>query len=199
LRADVLDNLEGRGGLQYGITAQSAVAMSGTEVGVGARELEDSAIIVDVGGDAGNSTFQVMVNGSSEGHVRAGGSLSIHLEPYRAYEVRLRPDGAAPVTFDADAQTVTLYPGTVRVVRWTAHSYFTAFGKAVSPDGTPLANAMVKAPHSIGETDDNGYFQVDVANDDMLTFTRGSQRCEVRVTGAKPTNDLASLGKVICQ
>jgi hypothetical protein len=58
---------------------------------------------------------------------------------------------------------------------------------------------MVKAPHSIGETDDNGYFQVDVANDDMLTFTRGSQRCEVRVTGAKPTNDLASLGKVICQ
>jgi len=199
VRADVLDNLEGRGGVQYGVTMQSAVAISGSQIGVGGRELDDSAVLVEVGGNAGSATFQVLVNDMPLGHVRAGGQLPIHLQPYRAYEIRLRPDNAAAVQFDTGAQKVTLYPGTVRVVRWTAQSYFTAFGQAVGIDGRAISNAMVEAPHAVGETDDNGYFQVDVAGDDLLTFTRAGTRCEVRVSGAKPNNDFASLGKVICK
>ncbi|HEX5258761.1 MAG TPA: TcfC E-set like domain-containing protein, partial [Sphingomicrobium sp.] len=87
-RADVLDNFGGRGGLGYGLTLQSAVAISGGEIGVGARDLNDSAIIVDVGGDAGSTNFEVLVNEQPMGHVRAGGQLPIHLEPYRSYAVR---------------------------------------------------------------------------------------------------------------
>ena len=199
VRADLLDNFEGRGGIQYGLTLQSAVAASGSQVAFGARDLDDSAVIVQVAGDSSPATFKVLVNGMSYGHVRAGSQLPIHLEPYRSYEVRIVPDDAVPVSLDSDAQKLTLYPGTARVLRWTARSYVTAFGQAVGADGAPVANAMVQAPHSIGETDDNGYFQIDAANGDMLSFTRGSSRCEVALRGSNPGKDVVALGKVVCR
>jgi hypothetical protein len=199
VRADLLDNLEGKGGIQYGLTMQTAVAASGGEIGIGSRDLDDSAVIVEIAGDAGKSSFQVLVNGMAYGHIRAGGQLPIHLQPYRSYQVTIRPDAAAAVSFDTDAQTVTLYPGSVRVVRWTAHSYFTAFGQATFADGTPVANAIVQAQHSVGESDENGYFQIDAANGESITFTRGSSRCEIRLGGLTPRNDFVSLGKVLCK
>jgi hypothetical protein len=199
VRADVLDNLEGRGGIQYGLTLQSALALAEGRVGLGARDLDDSAVIVEVTGDASAASFRVLVNGMQYGHVRAGGQLPIHLQPYRSYDVRISPEDAAPVSLDSDAQTLTLYPGTVRVLRWTANSYVTAFGQAVGPDSSPIANAMVQAPHSIGETDDHGYFQIDAALGDVLTFTRGSSRCEARVKASAAGTDIVPLGKVVCR
>ena len=198
-RADVLDDIGSRGGLGYGLTLQSAVATSGGEVGLGARDLNDSAIIVDVAGNAGSTNFEVFVNEQPMGHVRAGGRLPIHLEPYRSYAVRVQPDHAAAVNFDSGAQQVTLYPGTVRALHWTANSYFTAFGQAVGVDGRAIANAMIEAPHAVGESDENGYFQIDVASNDVVTFTRGTTHCEVRVSGARPANDFVSLKKVVCR
>jgi hypothetical protein len=199
VRADLLDNLKGRGGIQYGLTLQSALAVGGGEIGFGARDLDDSAIIVEVAGDAPASRFRVLVNGMQYGHVRGGGQLPIHLQPYRSYEVRIIPEDAAPVSLDSDSKKLTLYPGTARVLRWTANSYFTAFGQAFGPDGAPIANALVQAPHSVGETDDNGYFQIDAANGDLLTFTRNSARCEYRLNGSAPGKDVVPLGKVVCR
>lgn len=199
IRADVLDNLEGSGGVQYGLTLQSTLAMSAGKIGLGSRDLDDSAILVEIRGQTGATEFQVLVNGMAYGHVRGGGTLPIHLQPYRAYEISVRPEGAAAIGFDTDAQKVSLYPGNVRVVRWTARSFFTAFGQAVGADGMPIRNAVVQAPHSVGETDENGYFQIDAANGDALAFTRGSSRCDVRLDGAEPRNDFVSLGKVLCK
>jgi hypothetical protein len=198
-RADVFDNLERGGGLQYGITLQFAVAMSEGKTVFGARDLNDSAVIVEVSGNARDASFQVRVDDSPVGRVRSGGRLPIHLQPYRAYKVSLRLDDAASVTFDTASRDVTLYPGTVSVVRWTAQTYFTAFGQAVGADGRAIANAMVQAPHSFGETDDNGYFQIDVADGDLLFFTGGSDGCKLHISGVKPRNDFASLGKVVCR
>ena len=198
-RADLLDSLERGGGLQYGVTIQSAVAASGSTIALGARDLDDSAVIVQVAGEARSSSFKVMVNNMPYGHVRSGGQLPIHLLPYRSYEVRLLPDDGAAVSFDADAKTVTLYPGTVRVLSWKAQKFFTAFGQAISVDGTPVAEAMVQAPHSVGETDANGYFQVDAAKGDVLTFTHGSSHCEIRLDSVAADKDFIPLGKMVCK
>jgi len=198
-RADVLDDLEGSSGVQYGLTLQSALAVSGTSVGVGARDLDDGAVIVEVDGKAEATRFDVFVNGTLYGRVSAGGRLPIHLPPYHPYKVELRPEKAAAVDFDSGARSVTLYPGTVQVLRWSARPYFTAFGQAIGSDGRPLAGALVRAPRSVGETDDNGYFQVDVAEGDVLTFERAEGECHVRITSAAVHNDFASIGKVTCQ
>jgi hypothetical protein len=199
VRTDFLDNLEGPGGVQYGLSVQSAVAVAGGEIGLGSRDLDDSAVIVEVDGKGGDASFEVLINDTPYGHIRSGGQLAVHLQPYRAYEVRLRPRDGAPAGFDDGAKQVTLYPGSVRVVRWTAHSYFTAFGQAIDSGGRPFANAMVQAPHSVGETDGNGYFQIDVADGDQVKLTRGGESCEIRVNSVKSTKDFVSLGKVSCQ
>ena len=52
---------------------------------------------------------------------------------------------------------------------------------------------------SVGESDENGYFQIDAANGESITFTRGSSRCEIRLGGLTPRNDFVSLGKVLCK
>lgn len=198
VRADALDNLEG-GGFQYGLNLQSAVAIAGRDVGLGSRDLEDSAIIAEVDGSAGDTDFDVFVNGMRYGHIRSGDRLPVHLQPYRSYEVRIRPQDAAPVSFDEGSQRVTLYPGTVRVVRWTARSYFTAFGQAVGADGRPIANALLQAPHAIGESDENGYFQIDVAAGDAIKLSRGTEGCEIHLEAAPAAKDLISVGKVVCR
>jgi hypothetical protein len=131
--------------------------------------------------------------------VKGGGRFSAHLTPYRAYEVRVVPVDSAPIALDSDAQSVTLYPGSARVLRWNARTFFTAFGQAVTEDGRPVANAMVTAPHSVGETDENGYFQVDTANGETLTFTGAAVHCTVRLDGVTPVKDFASLGKTACK
>lgn len=198
VRADLLKSLEDHGDLQYGFTLQSAVAVSSGAIGLGSRDLDDSAVIIQVSG-SGSSTFQVFVNDMPYGRVRAGGQLPIHLQPYRTYDVRVRPERAAAVTVDGAPQNVTLYPGSVRVLRWAAHSYFTAFGQAVGSDGSPIGHAMIQAPHSIGETDSNGYFQVDVSDGEAVTLTSGGLRCGFAISGDNPEKDLVSLGKVLCK
>lgn len=198
-RVDVLDSLEGPGSLQYGVSVQTALAVAGGKIGLGARDLDDSALLVEVDGEAPGSRFKVLVNNRPYGEVEAGGLLPVHLTPYRAYEVRVLPVGAAAIALDSDSRTVTLYPGSARLLRWHARRYFTAFGQAVSSDGRPIVNAMVKAPHSVGETDENGYFQVDTANGEVLTFTRDTSSCAVTLERVSARNDFVSLGKTVCK
>jgi hypothetical protein len=83
---------------------------------------------------------------------------------------------------------------------WVARAFFTAFGQALRPDGHPVANATVQSPSGIGETDDNGYFQIDVAAGETLSFdSAGAGSCRATVGSAQRKDDLVALGKVVCR
>jgi outer membrane usher protein FimD/PapC len=114
--------------------------------------------------------------------------------------VRIRAIGPASVDYDTGAREITLYPGNVERMTWVARSFFTAFGQALRPDGRPVANAAVQSPNGIGETDDNGYFQIDVAAGEMLSFDSGAAgSCQANVGTPKTRKDLVALGKVVCR
>lgn len=199
-RADMLHNFEAPGGTQYGITMQTAVAASLHGMAVGANELEQSAIILSLAGDARDVPFDVMVDDTARGRIRVGQQLSLFLPPYRSYSVRLVPSESDPVTFDASAREVTLYPGNVETVRWTADSYFTVFGQAMAADGKPIANALVRSGRSVAETDPSGYFQIDVSRRDQVRVGGGGGlACDVPLASLKVENDYAPIGKVVCK
>lgn len=84
-------------------------------------------------------------------------------------------------------------------MRWKAQALFTIFGQAIGSDGKPVANASIQSARGIGQSDEDGRFQMDVSGDDVLTFNADARSCEVRVSGVKPQNDYASIGKVVCQ
>jgi hypothetical protein len=200
-RADFLKRLDGRGGLQYGLTLQTGAALSRQVAIIGGRDIEQSALVVSLDGEGDSSPFEILVDNQPRGRLSAGKSLPLFLQPYHRYRVRLKPSGHSAVDYDSSVREVTLYPGNVERLRWTVHSLFTAFGQAVRSDGSPVANALVQSARGIGETDRNGYFQVDVAAGDLLEFkARASGTCHVRIDPAKPRDkDYLSLDKVTCK
>jgi hypothetical protein len=179
---------------------QSGAAVTGNALAVGGRDIGESALVVSLDGERGRSAFEVLVNGQPRGRIAAGQSLPIFLPPYREYKVRIRPVGSASVDYDTGAREITLYPGNVERMIWIARSFFTAFGQALRPDGRPVANAAVQSPSGIGETDDHGYFQIDVAAGDTLSFdSAAAGTCQAAVGTPKTRKDLVALGKVVCR
>jgi hypothetical protein len=114
--------------------------------------------------------------------------------------VRLRPVDAASVWFDTSAREFTLYPGNVEYVRWHVENLLTVFGRAVREDGTPVAEAAVTSQRGIGQSNAEGYFQIETSANDVLSFDSGNGRaCKVIVKALDQERDYASLGKVICR
>lgn len=200
LRADVLHNLEGKTSTQYDLTYQSGMALGSHAMAWGGRDLEQSALIVSVAGDAPAATFDVLVDDVVRGRVKTGERLSLFVPGYRAYKVRLALSASRPVSFDSAAREVTLYPGNVRSLVWQAQSYFTLFAQAISGSGAPIANALVQTTKGVAETDSNGYFQIDLRHDDPITIaTAEGAACRVKLGSVAVKNDFASAGKVVCE
>lgn len=199
-RADLLHNLERSGGTQYDIAFQSGLVVGSNGAEMGARDPEQSAIVVAVSGDSAATAFKVLVNDVARGQVRTGRHLLLFLTPYRKYNVRLVPVAAAPVDYDSATREVTVYPGTVQSISWRAQSYFTIFGQAISQTGAPISEAMVRTAKGIAQTDRNGYFQLDVHKDDPITIAKSEGgSCEIKIGEVSVKNDFASLGKVLCE
>lgn len=197
-RGELFHDFEGKqSATQYTLTLQSSAALADGGVGFGGRDLEQSALIAAVDGAPG-SNFDLFVDGMPRGRLKGGSSLPVFLQPYRAYKVRLQPIDAPPMSFDSADREVVLYPGNVRQVRWAVEDLFTVFGQAIGSDGKPVADARVESRRSIGQTDSDGYFQIDVGRSDSLVVTPGGGTCRIALAGAKPRNSYASLGKVKC-
>jgi hypothetical protein len=200
LRADVLHNLEGRGGTQYAVAFQSGMALGDQAAVWGARDMEQSALLISVNGDAKDAIFDVLVDEVVRGRVRAGRSLSLFVPGYRTYKVRLVPTAASAVSYDTAARDVTLYPGNVRSLDWRAESYVTVFAQAISASGAPIRNALVETSKSIAETDSNGYFQLDVRQGDPVTISNGDgPACQITLPKLVVRNDFASVGRAVCR
>ena len=167
---------------------------------LGGRDLNQSAIIASVAGSAKNAAFDVLIDEIARGRVSAGRRLPIFLEAYRSYNLRLRPIGSSAVDYDSAVRKITLFPGNVEHLNWTAEQVSTVFGQAFLADGQPVANASISTRRGVGQTDADGYFQVDVEANEPLTFKLGAnETCEVPLVGAQVQGDYTSLGRVVCR
>jgi outer membrane usher protein FimD/PapC len=188
------------GTTQFSANFRTGIAITPKAVAWGGREITDSGVIVSVDGAASDGTFEVLVDDAPKGQLGAGGRLPIFLTPYREYSVRIRPVSGPGLAFDSSPRRVSLYPGNVEPLVWQVERVFTAFGRAVHPDGSPAANAEVSSPRGIGRTDAQGFFQIDTGVDDVATLRWGGQQeCSIKLTSDRPKADYVSLGTVICK
>jgi hypothetical protein len=200
LRADVLHSLEHEHGTQYDLALDSGLVLSPHGTALGARDPQPSALIIDLHGDASNVPFNVLVDDVVRGRLKVGQRLSLSVPGYRTYKVRLVPSGASPVNYDSGTRDVTLYPGNVQSLEWRVKSYFTIFAQATSVGGAPIADALVQTAQGIGQTDGNGYFQVDVSDGDAVRIASDDGKsCEVQLPKMIVKKDFASIGKVVCK
>lgn len=199
-RGEIRHDLEGSHGTRYAVSIQTGAAITGRNRVFGGRNVTESAIIATVEGDAGNATFEVLVDDQPRGQIREGERLPLFVEPYRSYSVRIRPLKAAAVWFDSGSRQVTLYPGNVELVGWQVERLFTLFGRAVRPDGTPVTDAMITSSRGTGQSDSQGFFLIETPGNDALSFTSADGHlCKVGFAGATREADYVSVGKVVCQ
>jgi outer membrane usher protein FimD/PapC len=199
-RGEILHDFEGSNRTQYSLSLQTGAVLDHDDALLGGRNLEESALVVSVDGGSANSEFDVLVDNHSKGRIKAGERLPIFLEPYRAYSVSLRPVNAPSVWYDTAAREFTLYPGNVQHVAWHVEHVLTLFGQAVRKDGAPVADAAVTSARGVGQSNSQGYFQVEASATDSLSFdTAGGAPCTVKISKLNQERDYASLGKVICQ
>jgi hypothetical protein len=202
--ADVAQPITGsNGATQYGLSFQTTAAFTGKTVVFQGLERSDSAILVSVDREADGAPlgapFEVLVDNTTRGVVRAGRSLSVPVASYRSYAVRLRSVGDALMRVDGVARQVSVYPGTVARVRWSAQRVVAMFGRIVWADGTPVANAAVHASDAIGNTDDNGYFQIEAGSRSVLKVQAiDGRQCRLQVTATPSTESYAALGTLRC-
>ncbi|HEX3675774.1 MAG TPA: CS1-pili formation C-terminal domain-containing protein, partial [Sphingomicrobium sp.] len=76
----------------------------------------------------------------------------------------------------------------------------TIFGRAVRPSGQPVANAMITSHRGLGQSNSDGYFEIETSANDVLTFDgSGGLSCKVRIGELGNKLDYAPIGRVLCQ
>lgn len=199
-RGDLLQQFGDRRTTQYAATLDGGLVLTRSGLAFAGRDMNDTAVLVKVSGSGAGERFDVLVDDVARGTVEAGERLVLFLQPYRNYDVRLRPLGAQVASFDTAPRTVTLFPGNVAMVDWNITPLFVLFGRAVGADGKPIPNADVTGPHGIGRTDGDGYFQIEANGKDELRLTRaGDSICTMGIAPAKPVGGLVSAGDVMCR
>lgn len=164
LRADLVRNLGGSGSeMQYSIGFDTTLAAGGGTVTLRGKQTADSMVVLAIRSPLPGSKFDVLVNDSPAAEVRSGELLTLPLTAYRRYAIRIQPRDGALLQYDSSERTVSLYPGSVVKLDWSANPVIAMFGRIVDERGRPMANAMLSAPGSTAQTDDNGYFEIEMA------------------------------------
>lgn len=201
LGGDVIHALGGKGsGLtQYSLGVQTTIALRGDTLALVGKNPNDSMIMVGVDGGGMDGRFDVLVNDMLAGTVRSGGKLSVAVAPYRQYAVRIRPTGSALLHYDGAARKIGLYPGNVARLDWSVSRLAAMFGRLVLADGSPVSGAQVRGQGGIGQSDDNGFFQIEAAEGALLTAILPDGRsCDIQPPPSGQGEQFVRLGTMVC-
>jgi outer membrane usher protein FimD/PapC len=132
----------------------------------------------------------VLVDGYRRGYARGGKTTALLLPGYAQYEVTIRPYRSTFVTFDDSSRQVTLYPGSVVPLSWEVQSLYVVVGQLIDSDGKPIPYATLADRQGYAATDENGYFQAEVAaagTEAELRFNLGEDGATCVVTAPLTT------------
>jgi Mat/Ecp fimbriae outer membrane usher protein len=199
-RADLLHQFGDHRTTQYAATLEGGMALTRAGLGIAGRDMNDTAVMVSVSGSQADQQFEVLIDEVARGTIAGGQRLVLFLQPYKVYEVRLRPRGEQIANFDRSPKKVALYPGNVSKLDWDVTPLFVLFGRAIGTGGKPVADADISGSHGIGRTDGDGYFQIETNRDDELRLTsRTGTSCNMAVRSAEPVGGLVSVGDMMCR
>lgn len=196
-RGDLLHDFSGR--TQYGLSVTTGAIVGGKDIQLGGRNINESAVLIGVNSKDSDATFDVLVNDATVAKVAAGEKAALFLTPYRRYDVRIRQAGSAMVTYDASSRRVTLFPGTVAKLDWDAVKVRTTYGRLIGSDGTPIRNALLQGKYGVGQSNEDGYFQIDTGSgDDIRLQSEELPECRVSMPEVAAA-DYQAVGDVQCR
>jgi Mat/Ecp fimbriae outer membrane usher protein len=194
-----IDHQGGPAVSQYSLGFQTTLAAGGGAVHVAGRTTTESMLVARVSGAREQDRFEVLVNEQLAGTIVGTGPLTLALPAYRTYDVRIRPIGADLVDYDSSSRTIGLYPGLVEKVEWIAAPVTLKLGQLVAPNGTPIRGASISGTGVWSETDDQGFFQIEVTGHAVLTVTTSEGRSfALLLPAGDEIAGIARIGPVEC-
>ncbi|MGI9324756.1 MAG: TcfC E-set like domain-containing protein [Pseudomonadales bacterium] len=190
-----------RSGISYSANSRFNLVTQNGKTALGGGNSQIAAVIVALDGDLPDTEFQILVNDRVAGYTRPGRRGVLALHPYETYEIRIVPTGNAIFNYDQDAQTVTLYPGNVQTLSYSAHEVTVVVGQAVFADGSAVKRGRIVTADSHGATDDAGWFQVEVSDTQPINVQHAPGKyCQVRLpVELEADQGLAVVGTLTCR
>jgi Mat/Ecp fimbriae outer membrane usher protein len=179
----------------------TSFATTGSASAIGGKRRSESAFLVRVEGDIeADARFNVLVNGSVRGQVRAEETLLLPVSPYNTYDVELVNVGETLVDLDNRVHRETMYPGNVVNLSWSSQVINIAIGRLVNEEGEPLSNAVIQNVVGIALADSNGVFQAEINQDtNRLEVQQGNFRCIAEFDNPRVTDTVLPLGTLVCR
>ena len=174
---------------------------------VGGRQLNDSAVIVELNAPTLASarkagSFDILVDGKRVTQASVGDRIPVVLPPYKAYALSIRPDVDNFAAYDERQQHITLYPGNVVPVIFDIVDLDTVLGRLQNEQGQMLADAVIQNSYEKVSTDSNGLFQGRLLPTlKTLDVTRADgQTCEVTLPEQRrKRRGVVMLGTLVCR
>ena len=184
----------------YAMNNRMSVVSTNGQTTFGDGGNDAGAVLVHVTGDL-RGKFEILVDNRVVGYAEANVANVISLRPYETYRVKIRPIGDKIIGFDQSTHEVTLYPGNVEILEFTARQLTVLIGQAVYADGRPVAAARFANVEGYGATDQSGWFQIEFAHRDPLRLKPrgGEPSCQIDMPDLYADQDLAVLGELVCR
>jgi hypothetical protein len=200
LRGDLVHQFGGTGeSTQYGFGLETTMAIRDGKVEFEGRDQSDSLAIVDLAGADPDMEFEILINESPAGRVRGGDRMPVALTPYREYDARIRQLSGKLAQYDTDTRRIALYPGNVARLKWDAAELLAVFGRLVGADGNPISDAAIESAGGIGQTDANGYFQIQAtAVASISARLPGGNQCQAPLPALRAENGYVRAGTLTC-
>ena len=196
---DFIQQVNGARGTQYSLGVQTAAIVNRDLVAIGGRDQTDSVIAVRIDDAPQDASFQILVDETPRGIVHGRETRTIAVPPYRRYSVRIKPIGGRLMHFDSESRMVSIYPGNVAALAWTAKPVAAMFGRVVRANGDAVGNADLIASDAISHSDDQGYFQIETApGTTVLVRSAGAPPCQAALSDKPPMGDYLAIGTVTC-
>lgn len=195
---------DGNATTAYSATINTGALTDGETWTFGGQNGMDSALVIDLEGEAQDTDFEVLIDGFRRGYAPAGRSTAIQLPPFRTYEVRISPRRANFVAFRDRIEEVTLYPGNVMRLNWEIADLLVVVGRVQDRDGNPIANAVIESVQGLASTDEYGYFQAEIkqaasAEGVLLEFRDSDGLCRVLVPEFEKRAGVGFLDTLVCR
>jgi len=191
----------GRDGLSYATNSRFSLVSTEGKSALGGGTSQLAAIVVEIDGDLPGTDFKVLIGSRVAGYASSDKRAVVSVRPYETYSVRVQPAGDSILGYDERSVEVTLFPGNVHRLVFSAHALHVLVSQALLLDGTPVKYGKFVNVEGFGATDAEGWFQVEVAHREALQLRLPSgDYCELIQPPEDPLdNNLAVVDALVCR
>ena len=191
----------GRDGLTYATNSRLSLVSTEGKSALGGGNSQLAAIVVEIDGDLPGTDFRVIIDSRVSGYASSDKRAVVSVRPYETYTVRVQPDGDSILGYDERSIDVTLFPGNVHRLVFSARALHVLVSQALLPDGSPVSHGKFVNVEGFGATDAEGWFQVEVDHRQALQVRLPSgEYCELMQPPEDPQDqNLAVVDALVCR